>query len=206
MAAGQSTRAPALRSMGLYSRRCAHASVDRPPTAPAHPTVVTLGPAASDGCCLHLAQVAINYASLSNATYSRSMGLCYRRCAHASADRLFTAPAPSVVVIFGPTASELLPSIYGSVQLCKRRLGGDRMEAHPPPLQLSAIKTRRHHEPAESTACYARAPRHARARAHACRPITLPLAGHLCSTASATRSCPTGPGTNWSRLSVLRRG
>ena len=63
-------------------------------------------------CCLHLAQVAINYASLSNATYSRSMGLCYRRCTHASADRLFTAPPPSVVVIFGPTASELLPSIW----------------------------------------------------------------------------------------------
>ena len=73
--AGQSTRAPALRSMGLYSRRCAHASVNRPPTAPAHHTIVTLGPAASDGCCLHLAQVAINYASLWNATYSRSMGL-----------------------------------------------------------------------------------------------------------------------------------
>ena len=46
--AGQSTRAPALRSMGLYFRRCAHASVDRPPTAPAHAAVVTLGPAASE--------------------------------------------------------------------------------------------------------------------------------------------------------------
>ena len=168
--AGQSTRAPALRSMGLYSRRCAHASVNRPPTAPAHHTIVTLGPAASDGCCLHLAQVAINYASLSNATYSRSMGLtllshqsialslrphttplslsdrprltaavftwlklqsttppcgmqlirarwdslCSHRCAHASVDRPFTAPAHPAVATLGPAAPELLSSLGSS--------------------------------------------------------------------------------------------
>ena len=116
-----------------------------------------------------------------------------------------TASASSVAVT--PTAASAPTAAAASVA---STITSDATSAgHPVSPPVGTTDPRRHREPAESTARLARlarAPRHTRTRAQACRLIALPLEGHLSFIASTTRSRPPWRGTNRMRLSVLLRG